>query len=406
MSFSSFSLMPALLKSLSVLSYQQPTEIQYAAIPKILDGKDILANAHTGSGKTAAFALPIIQELALAKRTSVLQALVLVPTRELAIQVHKSFVDFAKYSDISTACFYGGMKDTESSQMLERDAEILIATPGKLLNMLEQQSINVSHINYWVLDEADRMLDLGFQQAIKDIHAYFMKKPQTLFFSATLTDDIYALSDKYLQHSCVIDQCSSSRITDSISERIYSVDPEQRSALCSAIIQEHSPESVLIFTRTKHHADKLVLILQQQAIDAVAIHGDKTQHQREQHLEEFKQGLHQVLVATDVAARGIHIHDLKLVINYQLPFNAEDYVHRLGRTGRAGKSGLAISLVSDEERELLLAIEDFLNRPLMQQWYEGFEPAMDRKLNLRKKKKKLNKKQLRQQALLATHKRK
>ncbi|MFT5839626.1 MAG: ATP-dependent RNA helicase RhlE [Flavobacteriales bacterium] len=377
MSFSSLVLDKSLTDSVKALGYDSPTPIQQQAIPAILAGKDIMAGAQTGTGKTAAFALPILQQLIKYTDTSrPIRALVLTPTRELAQQVYKSFLSYAENTALNVAVAYGGVSINPQIAALEKGADILIATPGRLLDHITKESVNLSDLQTIVFDEADRMLDMGFKDEIDKILDQLPNKRQTLLFSATFDDAIFKLSKTLLNNPLLIEVSERNAAAEQVEQLVYTVDNDRKRELTSFLIGSRNWHQVLIFTRTKQMADDLAKEMCKDGINTQSIHGDKSQGARERVLAEFKQGKTRALVATDVAARGIDIIDLKYVINYELPYVAEDYIHRIGRTGRAGNTGLAISLMSPNEEWLLEAVEKVLDNTLLQRWLEGYEPDL------------------------------
>jgi ATP-dependent RNA helicase RhlE len=377
MSFSALALDKVLIDAVKALGYESPTPIQQQAIPAILAGKDIMAGAQTGTGKTAAFALPILQQLIKYTEASrPIRALVLTPTRELAQQVYKSFVRYAENTALNVAVAYGGVSINPQISAIEKGVDILVATPGRLLDHIAKGSIDLSQLQTIVFDEADRMLDMGFKDEINRILVRLPGKRQTLLFSATFDDAIFKLSKSLLNEPLLIEVSERNAAAAQVEQLIYTVDRDRKRELTSFLIGSKNWQQVLIFTRTKQTADALAKEMCKDGIQTDSIHGDKSQGARERALAEFKQGKIRALVATDVAARGIDIIDLKYVINYELPYVAEDYIHRIGRTGRAGNAGLAISLVSPNEKSLLEAVEKVLDIVLLQQWLPGYEPDL------------------------------
>ena len=380
MSFSSLALDKSLTDAVKALGYEQPTPIQQQAIPAILANKDIMAGAQTGTGKTAAFALPILQRLSEnipAQRP--IRALVLTPTRELAQQVYKSFVSYAENTDLNIAVAYGGVSIKPQIEAIEKGADVLIATPGRLLDHIINGSVLLIHLETIVFDEADRMLDMGFKDEIDRILNRLPPKRQTLLFSATFDDAIFKLSKTLLNDPELIEVSERNTAASQVEQIVYTVDSDRKRELTSFLIGSKNWQQVLIFTRTKQGADDLAKEMSKDGIKTQSIHGDKSQGARDKALADFKAGKTRALVATDVAARGIDIHDLRYVINYELPYIAEDYIHRIGRTGRAGNDGLAISLMSPSETWLLEAVEKVLDTRLMQQWLPGYEPDLTKK---------------------------
>ena len=377
MSFSSLALDKSLTDVVKSLGYEQPTPIQQAAIPAILANKDIMAGAQTGTGKTAAFALPILQCLGKSVPTErPIRALVLTPTRELAQQVYKSFVRYAENTELNIAVAYGGVSIKPQIAAIENGADVLIATPGRLLDHIINGSVLLIHLETIVFDEADRMLDMGFKDEIDRILNRLPPKRQTLLFSATFDDAIFKLSKTLLNDPELIEVSERNATAAKVEQVVYTVDSDRKRELTSFLIGSKNWQQVLIFTRTKQGADALAKEMCKDGIKTQSIHGDKSQGARDKALAEFKEGKTRALVATDVAARGIDITDLRYVINYELPYIAEDYIHRIGRTGRAGNDGLAVSLMSPSEAWLLEAVEEVLDSRLMQQWYPGYEPDL------------------------------
>ena len=380
MSFSSLALDKSLTDAVKALGYEQPTPIQQQAIPAILANKDIMAGAQTGTGKTAAFALPILQRLGEnIPDQRPIRALVLTPTRELAQQVYKSFVSYAENTDLNIAVAYGGVSIKPQIEAIEKGADVLIATPGRLLDHIINGSVLLIHLETIVFDEADRMLDMGFKDEIDRILNRLPPKRQTLLFSATFDDAIFKLSKTLLNDPELIEVSERNTAASQVEQIVYTVDSDRKRELTSFLIGSKNWQQVLIFTRTKQGADDLAKEMSKDGIKTQSIHGDKSQGARDKALAEFKAGKTRALVATDVAARGIDIHDLRYVINYELPYLAEDYIHRIGRTGRAGNDGLAISLMSPSEEWLLEAVEKVLDSRLMQQWLPGYEPDLTKK---------------------------
>lgn len=363
MSFESLGLRIELLNAIATQGYTVPTPIQSAAIPAIFEGCDLLAGAQTGTGKTAAFALPIVQRLAEnppGQKRRAPRALVLVPTRELAAQVSEQMNDYARRLALRSTMIYGGVTIQAQIERLHRGVDIVVATPGRLLDHAERGTVNLSRIEFLVLDEADRMLDLGFIDDIKKVAEYLPAKHQTLLFSATYSKSIKQLADELLDHPKLIEVKRKNIAADAVTQAIYEVERSRKREMISFLIRQGGWNQVLVFARTRYGADKLTEELLLDKIKAAAIHSNKSQSIRTRTLAEFKQGDWRVLVATDVAARGLDIERLPYVVNYDLPQVPEDYVHRIGRTGRAGENGIAISLVSPEEKPLLTAIEQLL----------------------------------------------
>jgi len=384
MSFSSLGLHTIIVNQVTTLGYQTPTPIQLEAIPAVLANRDVMAGAQTGTGKTAAFALPLLHRLFESGQDEIrsinnkVSVLVLTPTRELAQQVYRSFVEYGQGLPLRSVVAYGGASINTQIDEIKQGVDILIATPGRLLELMMKGLIDVSELKTLVLDEADRMLDMGF---IVDIQRILKKLPnhkQTLFFSATFDDAIFKLSKTLLEDPVLIEVNQRNTSADQVEQIIYALDDDRKSGLISYLIGSKNWQQVLIFTRTKEGADRLAKEMKKDGIDTQAIHGDKSQGARDRVLNAFRKGELRALVATDVAARGLDIEQLSYVINHELPYNAEDYIHRIGRTGRAGQSGLAISLVTEKENYLLKDIEKLLDLALISQWYPGFEPDLDK----------------------------
>lgn len=376
MSFDSLGLSDALLKAVSKQGYTTPSPIQQKAIPLILERKDIMASAQTGTGKTAGFTLPMLQILSQGQhlRHRPIRALVLTPTRELAAQVNQSVKDYSAFVDIKSMVMFGGVNQNPQVATLRQGVDILIATPGRLLDLHNQRLVSLSSIEILVLDEADRMLDMGFLRDIKKIMALMPTKRQNLLFSATFSKEIKALANEILHHPVLVEATPENTTVDAIEQKVYFVDKGQKPNVLVSLISEGNWEQVLVFTRTKHGANKLTKKLISSNISSLAIHGNKSQGARTKALEGFKKGTIRVLVATDIAARGLDIPLLPHVVNFELPNISEDYVHRIGRTGRAGASGEAISLVSPDERGYLRDIEKLVGLRIPSGTLEGFEP--------------------------------
>ncbi|MEZ9117279.1 DEAD/DEAH box helicase [Vibrio cyclitrophicus] len=382
-SFNQLGLSEHLLATLAELNFTAPTSVQEQAIPLVLEGKDVLAGAQTGTGKTAAFGLPIIQRLIETKdniipNPKLVRALVLVPTRELAQQVFDNVTEYAKGTDIKVVVAYGGVSMKVQTDNLRGGADILVATPGRLIDHMFIKNIMLSHTEVLVLDEADRMLDMGFMPDIKRILSRMNEVRQTLFFSATFDNKIKAIAHRMMQSPSEIQVTPKNSTAETVTQMVYPVDKSRKSELLAYLIGSKNWQQVLVFTKTKQGTDALVKELKLDGIKAASINGDKSQGARQKALDDFKSGKVRALIATDVAARGIDIQQLEQVVNYDLPFKAEDYVHRIGRTGRAGNSGLAISLMSQDEAYLLGDIERLLDTRLPQEWLEGFEPSLEK----------------------------
>jgi ATP-dependent RNA helicase RhlE len=364
MKFEDLKLSPAILKALSHASYTQPTPIQSKAIPAALEGRDVLGCAQTGTGKTAAFSIPIIQKLSAGRQGGgrpqgkrVIRSLILTPTRELAIQIEENIKAYSRYTELRSVVIVGGVSQHGQEQQLQRGTDILIATPGRLIDLINQKHADLQHVEVLVLDEADRMLDMGFINDVKKIMTRLPAKRQTLFFSATMPPEISRLVESLLVDPVKIEITPVSSTVDRIEQSVYLVDKENKQELLTHLLQDAAISSVLVFTRTKHGADRVAKGLAKKGISAQAIHGDKSQNSRQAALSNFKNGATRVLVATDIAARGIDIDELSHVIQFNLPNMPETYVHRIGRTGRAGHSGIAISFCEVEELPYLKDIE-------------------------------------------------
>ena len=387
MSFATLGLDPRILSAVTNQGYHTPTPIQQQTIPVILEGKDVLAGAQTGTGKTAAFTLPVLQLLS--KNTTKVnnlqvRCLVLTPTRELAQQVAESVKAYGADLPLKYAVFYGGVSINPQYDQASRGLDILVATPGRLLDHLHQGTVSLSELQILVLDEADRMLDMGFIHDIKRIMAKLPKERQTLFFSATFAKEIKELADTLLKSPVLIEVAKPNSTADKIEQVAYRVDSQRKREMLSYLIGSRQWKQVLIFSRTKHGADRLAKQLRLDGIEAGAIHGDKSQGARTKALDDFKNNRLSVLVATDIAARGLDIEELPIVVNYDLPQVAEDYVHRIGRTGRAGNSGMAISLITPDDVIMLQAIEKLTKQVIVQQVIPGYEH--DPKMNHSSKK--------------------
>jgi ATP-dependent RNA helicase RhlE len=368
MSFDSLGLRAELLLAVQELGYTQPTPIQSRGIPAVLEGRDLLAAAQTGTGKTAAFALPLLQKLSDAQPnpggSRAPRALVLVPTRELAAQVHQSFVDFGRHLQQRTALIFGGVSPRPQIDTLRRGVDIVIATPGRLLDHANERNINLREVRYLVLDEADRMLDMGFIRDIRRVLALLPPNRQNLLFSATFSEEIRSLASGLLKNPLTIEVAQRNAPAELVEHRVHLVSQGEKRAVLSHLLKSGASPQTLVFTRTKHGANRLAEQLTHDGLQCAAIHGNKSQGARTRALEDFKEFKVQVLVATDIAARGLDITELPQVVNYELPHVPEDYVHRIGRTGRAGCAGQALSLVSDDERDRLKAIERVLGRKI------------------------------------------
>ena len=370
MSFAALNLIPELLRAVEAQGYTEPTPIQAKAIPAVLEGRDIMGCAQTGTGKTASFTLPLLQLLAPHASSSSsparhpVRALVLVPTRELAAQVEESVRTYSKYLPLRAVVLYGGVDIKPQIKALHVGVEIVVATPGRLLDHLMQKTISLSQVSVLVLDEADRMLDMGFMPDIERILAVLPPVRQNLLFSATFSNEIKRLAEQFMRSPTMIEVARRNAPAELVTHQVFEVPNVKKAALLAHLVRSRDMKQVLIFTRMKRDADRVARQLQKDGLPAVAIHSDRSQAERTQALDEFKQGKSAILVATDIAARGLDIDSLPFVINYELPHTPEDYVHRIGRTGRAGTPGEAISLVSPEEMEFLGRIEKLLKREI------------------------------------------
>lgn len=362
MDFKELNLIKPLLKAVDEAGYSAPTEIQSKAVPLILEGKDLIGCAQTGTGKTGAFAIPLLQRLELEKAgRKGIRALILTPTRELAIQIEENFNIYGKYLDLRTVCVFGGVSLSPQVRALKEGADILIATPGRLLDLIQQKYVNMTTVHTFVLDEADRMLDMGFIHDVKKITALLKNRKQTLFFSATLPDAARKLAASMLKQPVMISVTPVSSTAETVRQGVYFVNKQEKAELLIDILKERAESRSLVFTRTRHGADRLAKKLAKSGIAAMAIHGSKSQNARQRALEDFKNFRAPVLIATDIAARGIDIEALPFVVNYELPDVPETYVHRIGRTGRAGFSGDAVSFCDvGEEGGNLAAIQKLI----------------------------------------------
>ncbi|QYJ87158.1 DEAD/DEAH box helicase [Shewanella mesophila] len=380
MLFAQLGLSQPLLAALEQLSFSKATAIQTAAIPVILAKEDLLASAQTGTGKTAAFGLPILQQLldagVSAQDQHDVKALILVPTRELALQVQSSLQGLSQHTMLRVGIVYGGVSIEAQQVALGQGLDILIATPGRLLDHLNRGSLTLAKLTHLVFDEADRMLDMGFMDEIHALMSQLPTSRQTLLFSATLDDSVLGFSRDLLTRPKRIEVDQSNSVAKDIEQRVYAVDSDKKFALLCHLVTTGDWQRVLVFSRKKVAADKLAQHLSEKGIQASAFHGDLSQGAREQVLQRFKSGEIKVLVATDVAARGIDIQSLDYVVNYELPFVAQDYVHRIGRTGRAGNKGVAVTLFSEDDGLRLEEVEVLLDKRLPQQWLPGFEPDL------------------------------
>ena len=378
MTFEQLELIEPIQKALTKEGYTIPTPIQAEAIPYVLDGYDLLGCAQTGTGKTAAFSIPIIQNLYNERqhgKVRGIKALILTPTRELAIQIGESFTAYGKYTGVRHTVIFGGVGQKPQTDALERGVDVLIATPGRLLDLINQGFISLKYLDYFVLDEADRMLDMGFIHDIKRILPLLPKKRQSLFFSATMPPEIERLAGTILHEPQKVEVTPASSTVDKIDQSVYFVEKAEKVSLLTHLLNDSSLESVLVFTRTKHGADKVARVLAKANIGAEAIHGNKSQTARQRALTNFKDHTTRVLIATDIAARGIDVDHLSHVINYELPNVPETYVHRIGRTGRAGRSGVAYSFCDAEEVPYLKDIQKLIGKQIPVAGGNEFETA-------------------------------
>ncbi|MBA2727209.1 MAG: DEAD/DEAH box helicase [Parachlamydiaceae bacterium] len=375
MSFKNFDLLPELQRAIEEMGYLQPTPIQSQAIPMILEGGDLLAGAQTGTGKTAGFTLPLLHNLIkLNKPRGKIRALILTPTRELASQVEDNVRSFSKHLRLKSTVIFGGVNINTQISNIQKGLDIVVATPGRLLDLVGQKAIDLSQVEFLVLDEADRMLDMGFIHDIRKLLTLLPKKRQNLLFSATFSNEIKTLANDLLNSPKMIQAAAQNSTAEGISQIIHPVDSKRKRALLSFLISSNNWKQVLVFSRTKHGANRLAGQLETDGITAAAIHGNKSQSARTRALEDFKTGKVRILVATDIAARGLDIDQLPHVVNFDLPNVPEDYVHRIGRTGRAGNTGEAVSLVCIDEHQLLRDIEKLLKYKLSQVTIDGYEP--------------------------------
>ncbi len=376
MTFKNLGVSLDILRAINEKGYTIPTQIQQRAIPAILKRADILGLAPTGTGKTAAFTIPILQNLNISIKDNSshksIRALILTPTRELAAQVGENVREYAKHTHLKSEVIFGGVNINPQIAKIKKGLDIVIATPGRLLDLLNQKMIDVSSVEILVLDEADRMLDMGFVRDVKKILALLPRKKQSLLFSATLSEEIQIIANKLLHNPKVIEVAKRNNTTELVQQLVYPVNKAKKRELLSFIIGSKNWKQVLVFTRTKHGANKLSAQLTDDGLPSAAIHGNKSQGARTRALTDFKSGKIRVLVATDIAARGIDIDQLPYVVNFDLPQVPEDYVHRIGRTGRAGNTGLAVSLVSADDRQLLKSIERLTKKTIYQEAIDGY----------------------------------
>lgn len=407
MQFKELEIIEPILKALKHENYLEPTSIQEKAIPLILKRNDILGSAQTGTGKTAAFAIPILQHLYLndhkKNKKRRIKALIVTPTRELAIQIGESFSTYGRYTHLKNTVVFGGVKQGSQTDTLQKGVDILVATPGRLLDLMNQGFIGLQDVEYFVLDEADRMLDMGFINDIRKIIAKLPSKRQSLFFSATMPEDIVILSRKILNNPVKVDVSPISSAADTIRHLLYYTNRQDKKDLLIHILTDEKIDQALLFSRTKHGADKIARHLKKFKIKAAAIHGDKAQNNRQKVLAQFKNGELRVLVATDIAARGIDINKLKYVINYDIPNIAETYVHRIGRSGRAGEEGNAVSICEPEENAYVKDIEKLINLKLEVVKQNPF-PQTDKAMTKNEKKEWEKEKQKRKQEFFAARK--
>jgi len=368
MTFESLKIMPRILDAIKQGGYTIPTPVQKQAIPVVLEGRDLIGCAQTGTGKTAAFAIPILQLLETDQRPiqgrKPIRALILTPTRELAVQIAEKFIAYGKYTRIRSAVVYGGVSQHSQVRALRDGVDVLIATPGRLMDLMNQRFVNLDRVKILTLDEADRMLDMGFIRDVKKIITKIPVKRQTLFFSATMPTEIVNLSKTILTNPVRVEITPERPTADNVKQELYYVDKSNKKSLLIHVLQKQEVSSALIFTRTKHGADKVVDFIKNAGIRAEAIHGNKSQNARQTALKNFKAKHTKILVATDIASRGIDIHDLSHVINFEIPNEPETYVHRIGRTGRAGASGIALSFCDTEERSYIRSIHRLINKEI------------------------------------------
>lgn len=382
MLFKDLDIIKPILRAVEEAGYEQPTEIQENSIPVVLKGKDILGCAQTGTGKTAAFAIPILQNIVRDKEKNDernIKALIVAPTRELAIQIEENFAMYSKYLDIKDTVIFGGVNQSSQVRKIKAGVDVLIATPGRLLDLSNQKHVDLKNVKYFVLDEADRMLDMGMIHDVKKIISRLPKERQNLLFSATMPKEVMKLVNSILKNPVKVEVQPVSSTAEIISQGVYHVPKKNKKSLLIHLLKDESIKSVIVFSRTKHGANKIAKDLEKAGVAAVAIHGNKSQNQRQLALNNFKEGNIRVLVATDIAARGIDIDELSHVINYDLPDVAETYVHRIGRTGRAGASGVAITFCDEEEKAMFRSIEKVIGKSipvLAEEEYEIIQPVV------------------------------
>ena len=389
MQFEDLKIIEPILKALKEEKYSVPTTIQEEAIPLILNKRDVLGSAQTGTGKTAAFAIPILQLLyndrIQRNRPRKINALIITPTRELAIQIEESFATYGRHTGLKHTVIFGGVKQGSQASAIQRGVDVLVATPGRLLDLMDQGIVSLRDVEYFVLDEADRMLDMGFINDIKKIIAQLPTKRQSLFFSATMPYNIVKLSRRILTNPVKVEVAAVSSTADTIQQYLYYTNKDTKRDLLSHILRDKKIDQVLLFSRTKHGADRIVRNLKKEKVTAAAIHGDKAQNARQRALQQFKDGQIRVLVATDIAARGIDIDKLGYVINYDIPNESETYVHRIGRCGRAGEDGVSISICEPEENAYVKDIEKLISKKIEVVKNNPF-PQTERPMNAREKK--------------------
>ena len=409
MNFEDLKLIEPILKALKHQNYIEPTEIQAKSIPLVLSGDDILGSAQTGTGKTAAFAIPIIQHLVKSEhnlqKNRKISSLIVTPTRELAIQIEENFKAYSKYTKLKTTVIFGGVSQHGQTRALSNGIDILVATPGRLLDLINQGFISINAVKYFVLDEADRMLDMGFIYDIKKIIAKLPKKRQSLFFSATMPQNILDLSKQILVNPEKVAVNAISSAADTIQQYLYTTNKNNKKELLLHILKDSKLDQVLLFSRTKHGADKIVRNLKKKNINCAAIHGDRSQNQRQRALKDFKDGKIRMLVATDIAARGIDISKLRYVINYDIPNEPETYVHRIGRCGRAGEEGISISICEPEENAYIRNIEKLIKQKIKVISSNPF-PQTDKPMTTAEKKEFEKQKQKRKQEFFANRNKK
>lgn len=382
MLFKDLDIIKPILRAVEEAGYEQPTEIQENSIPVVLKGKDILGCAQTGTGKTAAFAIPILQNIVRDKEKNDernIKALIVAPTRELAIQIEENFAMYSKYLDIKDTVIFGGVNQSSQVRKIKSGVDVLIATPGRLLDLSNQKHVDLKNVKYFVLDEADRMIDMGMIHDVKKIISRLPKERQNLLFSATMPKEVMKLVNSILKNPVKVEVQPVSSTAEIISQGVYHVPKKNKKSLLIHLLKDESIKSVIVFSRTKHGANKIAKDLEKAGVAAAAIHGNKSQNQRQLALNNFKEGNIRVLVATDIAARGIDIDELSHVINYDLPDVAETYVHRIGRTGRAGASGVAITFCDEEEKAMFRSIEKVIGKSipvLAEEEYEIIQPVV------------------------------